>query len=136
MQARYRGSVPQELKMRLLREERAGRLDIILDEVAEASYKDSQIYLTLNHGSTVADRVLLATGFHATPPGIHWLNETIEKEHLQCATCGYPIISEKSLEWGKNLYVIGALSELVVGPVARNISGARRGAERIVSQLI
>lgn len=40
-----------------------------------------------------------------------------------------------SLRWGPNLYVTGALAELEMGPIARNISGARQAADRIVSSL-
>jgi hypothetical protein len=96
------------------------------------SYENGEIKLEIKTKSIVANRILLATGFHATPPGFDWLTSTIESEGLRCASCGYPIVSENSLEWGQNLYVIGALAELVIGPVSRNISGARRGAEKIV----
>ncbi|WP_100404362.1 FAD/NAD(P)-binding protein [Bacillus solitudinis] len=130
--ARYRGSIPRELKMKVLREEKEGRLEIIIDEVSEASYVNGEMKLNLKNTSIITNQVLLATGFHSSPPGISWLNSTIERENLQCAECGYPIVSENSLEWGENLYVIGALAELVIGPVSRNISGARRGAEKIV----
>ncbi|WP_227935546.1 FAD/NAD(P)-binding protein [Alkalihalobacillus deserti] len=132
--ARYRGSIPKELKLQALHEERQGKLDIIIDEVSEAFYENNEIKLNLLTTSISTNRILLATGFHATPPGFNWLTSTIENEGLHCATCGYPIVSETSLEWGQNLYVIGALAELVIGPVSRNISGARRGAEKIVNQ--
>jgi thioredoxin reductase len=131
-QARYRGSIPKELNLQTLREERKGRLDIVIDEVTGTSYENGEIKLEIKTKSIVANRILLATGFHATPPGFDWLTSTIESEGLRCASCGYPIVSENSLEWGQNLYVIGALAELVIGPVSRNISGARRGAEKIV----
>ena len=74
----------------------------------------------------------MATGFNPAPPGFNWLTSIIKSEGLLCAACGYPIVSEKTLEWKDKLFVIGALAELAVGPVSRNISGARRGAERIV----
>jgi hypothetical protein len=53
---------------------------------------------------------------------------------LPCADCGYPIVS-RALQWGHDLYVIGALAELEMGPIARNISGARQAAGRIVEYL-
>ena len=58
----------------------------------------------------------------------------IETLELPCAECGYPIVS-KTLQWGPDLYVTGALAELEMGPIARNISGARQAAERIVKHL-
>nr|MBA5588668.1 hypothetical protein [Anaerobacillus isosaccharinicus] len=45
----------------------------------------------------------------------------------------YTISPKPSLEWEEGLYLLGALAELQLGPVARNISGARRGAERIIT---
>ncbi|MDM5220760.1 hypothetical protein QUF86_08335 [Peribacillus sp. NJ11] len=42
---------------------------------------------------------------------------------------------QKSLQWGPGLYVTGALAELEMGPISRNISGARQAAERIVNSL-
>ena len=78
--------------------------------------------------------VLLATGFTPTLPGQEWLTPIIKKHQLKCADCGYPIISE-TLQWGPNLYVMGALAELEIGPITRNISGARQAAERIVNSL-
>ncbi|KHF40767.1 FAD/NAD(P)-binding protein [Halalkalibacter okhensis] len=130
--ARFRGSIPQELKMKILREEREGRLELIIDEVSTASFEYGEMILDLKQTSIHTNQVLLATGFHSTPPGMEWLNHTIKTEQLLCANCGYPIVCEDSLQWSNNLYVIGALAELVIGPVSRNISGARRGAERIV----
>jgi hypothetical protein len=76
--------------------------------------------------------IVLATGFHSTVPGIEWLQSVVHSEGLSCAKCGYPIVSPNTLEWGPNLFVIGALAELEIGPVSRNIAGARRGAERIL----
>ncbi|MDT8859303.1 FAD/NAD(P)-binding protein [Alkalihalobacillus sp. MEB130] len=130
--ARFRGSIPQELKMKVISAGREGRLELLIDNVSKALYEKEEIVLELEKTSIRTDHVLLATGFHASPPGIEWLQPTIEKEQLHCANCGYPIVSEDSLQWGENLYVMGALAELVIGPVSRNISGARRGAERIV----
>ena len=45
-----------------------------------------------------------------------------------------PLLS-KNLEWYPQFYVSGPLAELEIGPIARNISGARHAAERIVSNL-
>lgn len=45
--------------------------------------------------------VLLATGFQPTLPGKSWLTPVIEENHLECAACGYPIVT-KNLQWGPN----------------------------------
>ncbi|MED3910201.1 hypothetical protein P4597_13550 [Peribacillus simplex] len=40
------------------------------------------------------------------------------------------------MQWSPGLYdVTGALAELEMGPISRNISGARQAAERIVNSL-
>lgn len=66
--------------------------------------------------------------------GKDWLTPVIRSHDLRCAECGYPIVSQ-SLQWGPDLYVTGALAELEMEPISRNISGARQAAERIVNSL-
>ncbi|GAA2712568.1 hypothetical protein GCM10009865_38810 [Aeromicrobium ponti] len=78
-----------------------------------------------------AHSVVFATVFRPSRPGGSWLEKAIEKFGLPCANCGYPIVSQ-SLEWCPHLYVTGPLAELGIGPIIRNISGARQAAERIV----
>ncbi|WP_174731393.1 hypothetical protein [Mesobacillus harenae] len=65
---------------------------------------------------------------------LHWIHPLIEEEELPCVECGFPVISS-NLEWTKGLYVMGALSELEIGPTARNISGAKTASHRIVSSI-
>ncbi|WP_226526852.1 hypothetical protein [Metabacillus niabensis] len=77
----------------------------------------------------------MATGFNSNLPDESWLKALIETENLRCASCGYPIINQK-LEWCPHLFVSGPLAELEIGPVSRNISGARKAAERIVNEFI
>lgn len=131
--ARFRGSMPSELHKALVRSQQRSLLSIIYDEVKTASYHDNQMVLHLaSEKDIITGSIVLATGFHAHVPGMNWLQSTITSEGLLCADCGFPIVSPKTLEWGPNLFVIGALAELEIGPVSRNIAGARRGAERII----
>ncbi|WP_100373583.1 FAD/NAD(P)-binding protein [Bacillus sp. FJAT-45037] len=135
--ARHRGSLPGELHAAFRRSETAGNVQSVISDVASADFDGARIHLTLKNGQTWSgDKVVLATGFHATPPGLEWLKPTIREHHLRCHTCGYPIVEDDTLEWDEGLFVMGALAELSLGPVARNISGARRGAERILSTII
>ncbi|MFJ5760541.1 hypothetical protein ACIQAA_15725 [Neobacillus sp. NPDC093182] len=92
-------------------------------------------YLTLNVNSVSLQvrNVLFATGFLPTRPG-KWIERLVEAENLSCAHCGYPIV-DKDILWCPHLYVMGPLAELEIGPIARNISGARQAAERIVASL-
>jgi cation diffusion facilitator CzcD-associated flavoprotein CzcO len=90
-----------------------------------------RIHLHLADNSTLeADLVILATGFEAARPGGAWLDRAIAGYGLPVAPCGYPVV-DKSLRWQRGLYVTGPLAELEIGPVARNIIGARLASERI-----
>ncbi|WNF35016.1 FAD-dependent oxidoreductase [Bacillaceae bacterium IKA-2] len=130
--ARFPGSLPSEIKRKLEKLEKTGKINILIDEVIEAN-NDKQFLLQLKSGTQlIVDQVLIATGFEQKPPGMDWLGKLIQTYCLPCATCGYPT-PKPSLEWKEGLYLLGALAELQLGPVARNISGARRGAERIIS---
>ncbi|HZH63002.1 MAG TPA: hypothetical protein VEY70_26330 [Metabacillus sp.] len=92
--------------------------------------------LTLKEEGTLlkAKTIVLATGFHPDVSGGKLIEQMVQVENLQCAECGYPIVNS-SLEWCPHLYVSGPLAELEVGPIARNIAGARHAAERIVSSI-
>ncbi|WP_078555321.1 NAD(P)-binding domain-containing protein [Alkalihalobacterium alkalicellulosilyticum] len=131
--ARHRGSLPLELKTRLLQAERERKISIQIDEVIDAKTTHNEIELSLTSKATKkTNAILLATGFHQTIPGIEWIHPIVETEGLRCAKCGYPIIGP-DLQWDRGLFVLGPLAELEIGPVARNIAGARRGAERIIA---
>ena len=60
------------------------------------------------------------------------VDELIASASLSVANCGYPIV-DQSLRWHPRIYVSGPLAELELGPVARNIAGARRAGERLVA---
>ncbi len=128
-EARFPGSLTVELKTEIERRKKLGILDVKIDEVIGVSQSMLQLKST---ETIVTDAILLATGFEQKPPGMEWLQRLIQDHCLPCASCGYPI-PKPSLEWEDGLYLLGALAELQLGPVARNISGARRGAERIIS---
>ncbi|MEM7246661.1 MAG: FAD/NAD(P)-binding protein [Acidobacteriota bacterium] len=78
-----------------------------------------------------ADRVLLATGFASHRPGGAMIDALISSASLPCARCGYPIV-DSALRWHPRIHVSGPLAELELGPVSRNIAGARRAGDRIV----
>lgn len=129
--ARFSGSLPSELKNEIERQKKRGNLNVIIDEVIEFQ-KDTHSLLLKTGTTLTTEGIILATGFEQKPPGMDWLQTVIQTYCLPCASCGYPI-PKPNLEWKDGLYLVGALAELQLGPVARNISGARRGAERILS---
>ncbi len=53
---------------------------------------------------------------------------------LPCAQCGYPLV-DMELRWHPRVHVSGPLAELELGPVSRNIAGARRAGDRIVASV-
>lgn len=134
-QSRKKGSLPKELFYKLKRLESDKKIHIIEGEVESALIqKENKIRLKMGDKEVHVHNLLLATGFLPSPPGKNWLNKLIKELNLSCAICGYPIIN-KSLQWHPHLYVSGPLAELEIGPIARNISGARHAAERIVNSL-
>ncbi|OES46388.1 FAD-dependent oxidoreductase [Domibacillus iocasae] len=129
--ARHKGSITQELFYKLARFQKRNELQIISGE----PIKMNETTITMkDHSNIQAKTVILATGFKSSLPSQPWLQKLILNENLQCAHCGYPIVNE-SLEWCPHLFVMGPLAELEIGPIARNISGARQAAERIVANL-
>ena len=95
--------------------------------------------LELSNGDLITvNKILLATGFKkGILPGGSLIYNLIDEVKLEVCTngCGFPLVDE-NLNWFENrIFVTGALSELEIGPSARNIAGARLAAERIVSAL-
>ncbi|GAB4125845.1 MAG: FAD/NAD(P)-binding protein [Roseiflexaceae bacterium] len=128
--ARHRGSIPDYVACQLRRAVSAGALVVQHGEVQQAQI-DGQIELVVGTWSIVSDCVLLATGFAQQRPGGAWIDRAIAAHHLPVAPCGYPIV-DHSLCWAEGLFVSGPLAELEIGPVSRNIAGARQAAIRIV----
>ncbi len=89
--------------------------------------------MRLNGGTVLeVNRVLLATGFAGHRPGGKFIDQLVASASLPCAKCGYPVV-DKALRWHPRVYVSGPLAELELGPSSRNISGARRAADRLVA---
>lgn len=134
-EARRRGSVPPEVAIDLARERRAGRIEWLVGEPIDARRDaDGGVTLTLEEGrGTISGaHLVLATGFEQHRPGGALLDAAaVLSLGLECAACGYPIVSPE-LAWARGLFVSGPLAELELGPAARNIAGARAAAERIV----
>ncbi|MGE7185866.1 NAD(P)-binding domain-containing protein [Peribacillus sp. NPDC006672] len=136
IQARNKGSIPPGLHKVLMNQVKQGLLRVMDVEVISAVWKDGHISLRDKNEKVIQQKgtILLATGFKSSMPGKDWLTPVIQSHDLRLAECGYPIVSQ-SLQWGPGLYVTGALAELEMGPISRNISGARQAAERIVNSL-
>jgi cation diffusion facilitator CzcD-associated flavoprotein CzcO len=132
-QARHRGSVPPNVAVQIRRAVKAETLRLVQAAVVDSHQADQgQIRLILadGAGTLTSDRVILATGFDPQRPGGAWLDAAVADQGLPVAPCGYPLVNS-ALCWADGLYVLGPLAELEIGPVARNITGARQAAERI-----
>ncbi|HEX2464242.1 MAG TPA: FAD/NAD(P)-binding protein [Thermoanaerobaculia bacterium] len=130
---RRRGSVPAEIAHQVERAVCDGAMRRLRDEVVGAAVASGEVEVVLGSGDRVrGDGVLLATGFHPRRPGGGLLDGTIGRLGLECAACGYPVV-DSNLRWGPGLYVTGPLAELEIGPVARNILGARLAGERLAA---
>ncbi|BBM83437.1 FAD/NAD(P)-binding protein [Candidatus Uabimicrobium amorphum] len=128
--ARHRGSMTQEVAMTLKQMIAKNKIRMVVDHIKDVRSRDDDYVLQTAEESINCDRVILATGFEKKCPG-QWLQSIISQCNLPQAACGYPIV-DKNLHWAYNIFVSGALSELEIGPVARNIVGARIAASRIV----
>lgn len=133
--ARHRGSMPPDVHEALLRALRDETIELVEGaEVQSACVADGGVQLDLDGPTIRADRVLLATGFPGIRPGGAWLDEAVDAFELPCAACGYPIV-DRDLRWHPHLHVTGALAELELGPVSRNLSGAQRAGDRILAAM-
>lgn len=133
--ARYRGSVPPDILRQLHEAVTAGILTVKIGDVTSATLTvemDVSLSLEALQETINCDRIVLATGFAQERPGGAWLTQAIADYALPCSHCGYPIV-DQTLQWRHGVYVTGALAELEIGPVARNIIGARLAGERLLS---
>ncbi len=132
--ARHRGSMPPDVLKQLRNCERRGSLRIVHADVCDAIRDPlgTGILLQLHqaHEPLTATRIILATGFAVARPGGAWLGQAVLHHNLPTAACGYPIV-DTWLRWHPRLHVSGPLAELEIGPVARNIIGARLAGLRL-----
>lgn len=131
--ARRKGSITRELNAALRKQLRQFPRLVADGHVHRANRQKGITSLFDEDGSLIhqTGTAILATGFQPQLPGSSWLAPIIEEHRLPCAACGYPVVTH-TLQWGPGLYVMGPLAELEVGPIARNISGAREAASRIL----
>lgn len=129
-EARHVGSLPPEVARAVRSAVRQQHLHLHHGEPVPTPTDDG---LRLDIGETRihVDGLLLATGFESRRPGGALVDALVHDHGLPCAACGYPVV-DSHLRWHPSVFVSGPLAELEIGPVSRNILGARRSAERIV----
>ena len=81
------------------------------------------------------DRIWLATGTKLDIAAEPTFKEMLETHPIEIVK-GLPVL-DKHLRWpGCELFLTGGLAALQVGPVARNLSGARMACDRIVRAIV
>ncbi len=130
--ARNKGTITHELQAALNAAVKRKQITIVHDTVVSCTkmLEDLVLLNLKNADSLGANCIVLATGFGESLPGGRLTHELASRYGLEKAPCGFPITDE-FLQWDDGLFVTGALAELEIGPVSRNISGARLAAERI-----
>lgn len=133
--ARYKGSMPSDVSRRLRGHLKQGQLSWVQGDVQDAKVsEDGKIIVSSSDGPVEADRLVLATGFTPCVPGKSLVWDLHQHAGLPLAPCGYPI-TDRFLRWHRRIFVTGAQGELTLGPVARNIAGARR-AGNLIKKLV
>lgn len=130
--ARAKGSVPGDMKLALDKAAALNQLTFITDDIIDAKYHNGGALLIGRRGRYACQRIVLATGFMEKRPDGGFMTQAINEFNLKTAACGFPVITP-SLQWHDRIYVTGPLSELQIGPVARNIVGARHSSSRITA---
>jgi cation diffusion facilitator CzcD-associated flavoprotein CzcO len=130
------GSLTPAIMSQLRQAEKLGKLDFLENcEVQQAIWQQDHWLVTCHNQRRLGfDRIWLATGTQ-----LHAKNEPLLAE-LQTKypteiVGGLPVL-DTHLRWpGSQVFLMGGLAALRVGPTARNLSGARMASDRIVPAL-
>ncbi|MWV41589.1 FAD/NAD(P)-binding protein [Natrialba sp. INN-245] len=136
-EARNDATIPQPLFDRLETAMDEESLRVRHGDVRSARRVDGRTRLALADGGCCsADRVVLATGF--APVFSHpFVDRVADALGLERGFRGMPVLSDETLAWRRTdgetsrLFASGALTAGTVGPLAGNIAGARRAADRL-----
>jgi cation diffusion facilitator CzcD-associated flavoprotein CzcO len=137
MEARNGGSLTPAVMTQLRRLKAEGKIQLIENcQVQQALWDGNSWNIKCSDGEVLkCDRLWLATGTTINVEQQPLLSQMTKKHPIPLIN-GLPILTSH-LRWGdRELYLMGGLSALQVGPTARNLSGARMATERIVEALI
>jgi FAD-NAD(P)-binding len=141
--ARNGGSFTPAMLTQLRRLERTGNLTIYEQcQVRSAHWQGGSWGVSCAHTDHHAclqdlafDRIWLATG-HRFDANRHPLLQSVHVQYPIELVQGLPVLDE-ALSWpGCDLFIMGGLAALQLGPTARNLSGGIRASHRIVPMLI
>ncbi|TYL40123.1 thioredoxin reductase [Natronococcus pandeyae] len=140
-EARNDATIPPTLFDSLEEAVEDGGLTVRTDEIRSARAVDDRVRLLLaDDGCLSADRVVLATGF--APVFEHPFVDRVAAElGLERGYRGMPVLDDETLAWQRtdggrsSVFVTGALAAGTVGPLAGNVAGARRAADRLAAPI-
>ncbi|MGQ9867006.1 MAG: FAD-dependent oxidoreductase [Pseudanabaenaceae cyanobacterium] len=102
--------------------------------VLAATATPTGLRLETERGEVLCDRLWLATGMEVTVDTEPLLQELRERYPTPIVG-GWPVLDER-LRWpGTEVFVMGALASLRLGPAARNLFGARLACDRLIPAL-
>jgi hypothetical protein len=137
-QARNGGSMTPEMMLQLRKASHEGKISI--DEscqVGFAQWQNNYWQISCIDGSNrhQFNRIWLATGtiFKATN---HPLLKDVLKKYPTEIVNGLPLLDEHLRLPKSNLFIMGGLAALQIGPVARNIGGGKMAASLIVPAIV
>ncbi|MFZ4730611.1 MAG: FAD/NAD(P)-binding protein [Pseudanabaena sp.] len=137
LSARDGGSMTPSVMTQLRREHHSGKLEFHPEcEVAEAIWNGTNWQIICTDGVELScHRLWLATGTRFDAQAEPLLAQQVMQQYPNPIVNGFPILDEH-LRWaGCELFIMGGLAALQVGPTARNISGARMASDLIVPAL-
>jgi hypothetical protein len=140
--ARNGGSMTPTVLLQLRKLERENKV-IFYEQcgVSQAGWRDNSWQVDCDnsavheciHHQTI-DRIWVATGSQLDAQNHPLLQDVLAAHPIEVVN-GFPVIDEH-LRWqGCELFIMGGLAALRVGPAARNLSGARAASGRIVPAL-
>jgi hypothetical protein len=102
--------------------------------------EDEHVWFVTNLNIQMFSRILVATGFEPAFE-LSVASHFAARLGLERGYRNVPVLDDETLAWQlqvgaeSNVYVSGVLAEGTVGPIARNIVGAKRAGERIAHAL-
>ena len=133
--ARGGGSVPPIYMEEIRRAEEMGRLECKVGEVQLVSVKADSVDVMMDGQVRTFDLIVNACGHRPDCKQLPLIADLFRTSPVELVG-GFPRLSQ-DLQWGnfKQLFVIGALASLEVGPDAGNLMGLRRAAQIVANAM-
>ncbi len=134
--ARNGGSLTPAMMLQLNRRLREGKLEIYQEcQIVKASWQGDRWQVLCDDGNHYeCDRIWLGTGTRLDALNHPLLREIFANFPTEMIH-GLPVLDNHLRIPGLPLFLMGGLAALQVGPVARNLSGARMASQKIVDGL-